>query len=149
MDSGTTAYTFHLVQPLFDSPYYELENTQAEATPGEAIQGMRDAEDQILQQKVAVADGYVNAMLNTVTLGMSLENVGMQGAFQLGPIPGELPAGIVAERQTANLSATEIIAQAEAKGLQHNRTNWCFGPDLARTAWPGASVCDGKRRHHA
>ena len=41
-DSGTTAYTFHLVQPLLDSAYYELENTQAEATPGETIRRMRD-----------------------------------------------------------------------------------------------------------
>ena len=36
-------------------------------------------------------------MLNTVTLGMSLENVGMQGAFQLGPLPSELPPGITTQ----------------------------------------------------
>ena len=107
---GTNAsYTFNLVQPIFSgSPYYQLQSTQTEAAPGATVQAMEAAENQILQQKIDFANSYVNTMLDTMTMGMALENVGMQGACQLGSLPSELPEGIVAEGESGTTLAQQL-----------------------------------------
>ncbi|MHB1034182.1 MAG: RHS repeat-associated core domain-containing protein [Pirellulales bacterium] len=82
-ESGPTAYTYRLVEPWFDSPYYQLESTRGEANRGETAQAMRDSQNEILQRKIAFANAYANVTLNTMTVGMSLENVGMQSTSKL------------------------------------------------------------------
>jgi RHS repeat-associated protein len=138
-DSGN-AYIYELTSDGWGNEYYERIEIQAEANPGDADRGMFNQDLAMLEQRTKFAEGYCQVMGNIAILPLGLEEIGMEGACELGEV-GEFPAELeewLAQCFPAGTLVATPRGQFPIESLKVGDEVWAY--DLVVSRWVARKI---------